>query len=137
MKMEDHLADIEMFSELSRKDLKSVGRLMTSVQIKTGKALMKEGEPGREFLIIIDGTATVRRGGRVLAQVGPGDFLGELAIIAGVPRNATVTADAEMEVSVLNRREFTTLLDDQPSIARKVLVGAVKRIHNIEPGLTS
>ena len=96
---------------------------------------MVEGTAAREFLIIMEGDATVRRKGRVLARLGAGDFLGELAVIAGVPRTATVTADTDMSVSVLNRREFSTLLDEQPKLARKVLVGAVKRLHDLDPSI--
>lgn len=131
------LESIELFSELSKKELRSVSQLMTTANIKAGKALMTEGEPGREFLVILEGEATVRRSGRVVARVGSGDFLGELAVIAGVPRTATVTADTDMVVSVLNRREFSGLLDQQPKIVKKVLVGTVKRLHSLEPGLGS
>lgn len=131
------LESIELFSELNKKELQAVSRLMTSVNIKAGKDLMVEGEPGREFLVVLEGAATVRRSGRILAKVGPGDFLGELAVIAGVPRTATVTADTEMVVSVLNRREFGGLLDQQPKLAKKVLVGTVKRLHALEPGIGS
>ena len=137
MTIDDKLETIELFGELSKKELRSVSRLMTTVPIHAGKELMVEGEIGQEFLVIIEGEATVRRQGRVLARVGPGDFLGELAVIAGVPRTATVTADTTMSVSVLNRREFAGLLDEQPRIARKVLVGTVKRLHSLEPGLGS
>ena len=133
----EHLQNIDLFSELSKKDLRSVSRLMTEVPFKAGRDLMVEGSSGREFMVILDGEATVRRKGRVLARVGAGDFLGELAVIAGVPRTATVTADTDMVLSVLNRREFSSLLDEQPGIARKVLVGAVRRLHEIEPTLTT
>lgn len=133
MTIEKHLESIELFGELTKKELKAVSRLMTAMTVKPGRDLMVEGTSGREFLIIADGEATVRRSGRVVARVGAGDFLGELAIIAGVPRTATVTADTEMEISVLNRREFSALLDAQPKLARKILVGAVKRLHALEP----
>lgn len=133
----EHLQNIDLFSELSKKDLRSVSRLMTEVPFKSGRDLMVEGSAGREFMVILEGDATVRRKGRVLAQVGAGDFLGELAVIAGVPRTATVTADTDMVISVLNRREFSSLLDEQPVIARKVLVGAVRRLHELEPALTT
>lgn len=133
--IEAHLENIELFGELTKKERKQVSRLMTTVNMKAGRDLMVEGAAGREFLIIIEGDATVRRAGRVVARVGAGDFLGELAVIAGVPRTATVTADTDMIVSVLNRREFSSLLDEQPKLARKVLVGAVKRLHNIEPSM--
>lgn len=133
MTIEKHLESIELFGELTKKELKAVARLMTAVTVKPGRDLMVEGTSGREFLIIIAGEATVRRSGRVVARVGAGDFLGELAVIAGVPRTATVTADTEMQISVLNRREFSALLDEQPKLARKILVGAVKRLHTLEP----
>lgn len=135
MTIESHLENIELFGELTKKERKAVSRLMTTVTAKPGKKLMVEGSAGREFLIVIEGEATVRRSGRIVARVGPGDFLGELAVIAGVPRTATVTADTEMELSVLNRREFSSLLDEQPVLARKILVGAVKRLHELEPSM--
>ena len=135
MTIDTHLETIELFAELSKRERKAVGRLMTTVSVKEGRDLMVEGTAAREFLIIIEGDATVRRKGRVVARVGAGDFLGELAVIAGVPRTATVTADTDMTVSVLNRREFSTLLDEQPKIARKVLVGAVKRLHELDPSM--
>lgn len=135
MTVEDQLQAIELFSELTKKELKTVSRLMTSLNVKPGRDLMVENTAGREFLIILSGEATVRRSGRIVARVGAGDFLGELAVIAGVPRTATVTADTAMEISVLNRREFSSLLDEQPKLARKVLVGAVKRLHNLEPSM--
>lgn len=135
MTVEAQLQTIELFGELTKKEVKTVSRLMTTVEVKPGRDLMVEGTAGREFLIILSGEATVRRAGRIVARVGPGDFLGELAVIAGVPRTATVTADTAMEISVLNRREFSALLDEQPKLARKVLVGAVKRLHSLEPSM--
>jgi CRP/FNR family cyclic AMP-dependent transcriptional regulator len=133
--IDTHLETIELFAELSKRERKAVGRLMTTVSVKQGRDLMVEGTAAREFLIIMEGDATVRRKGRVLARLGAGDFLGELAVIAGVPRTATVTADTDMTVSVLNRREFSTLLDEQPKLARKVLVGAVTRLHELDPSM--
>ena len=135
MSLDKALPNIELFSELSKKELKSIASLMTPVRVKAGRVLTEEGQPGREFMIIIEGTATVKRSGKVLARLGPGDFFGELAVIAGVPRTATVTADSDMLIETLNRREFSSLLDESPRIAKKVLVGAVRRLHEIEVGL--
>lgn len=135
MTIEQQLESIELFGELTNKERKAVSRLMTTVAVKPGRDLMVEGSVGREFVIILEGEATVRRAGRIVARVGAGDFLGELAVIAGVPRTATVTADTQMDISVLNRREFSSLLDEQPKLARKVLVGAVKRLHAIDPSM--
>ncbi len=135
MALVEALTNIELFSELSSRELKKVASFMTPIKVKPGRDLTVQGKPGREFMIIAEGTATVRRDGRVIASLGPGDFFGELAVIAGVPRTATVTADTEMTVEALNRREFSSLLDGSPKLAKKILVGAVKRLHQLEEGL--
>lgn len=131
-KAADKLQEISIFRECSTKQLQSISRLLTQVSIKSGKVLTTQDDPGREFMIILEGQATVRRDGKVLATLGPGDFFGELAVIAGVPRNATITAETDMVLDVLNRREFSSLLDESPKIARKILVGAVSRLNENE-----
>ena len=128
------LTDLDLFAGLSRSELRAVQRLMTPVRVRAGRDLTREGEPGREFLIIVDGTATVRRQGRVVATLGTGDFVGELSMLAGVPRTATVTADTDLTVEALNRREFASLLDQNPRLARKVMVGAIRRLHAVDHG---
>ncbi len=135
MALVETLTNIELFSELTNRELKKVASFMTPVTVKAGRDLTEQGKPGREFMIIVDGTASVRRDGRLIASLGPGDFFGELAVIAGVPRTATVTADTVMTVQALNRREFSSLLDGSPKLAKKILVGAVKRLHQIEEGV--
>ena len=129
-----HLTDLDLFADLSRSELRAVQRLMTPVRVRAGRDLTREGETGREFLIIVDGTATVRRQGRVVATLGTGDFVGELSMLAGVPRTATVTADTDLTVEALNRREFASLLDQNPRLARKVMVGAIRRLHAVDHG---
>lgn len=123
------LAEIGIFSELSKRELKSVARLMTELELKDGATLTRQGEPGREFMIISSGTAKVEIDDVTVAHLGPGDFLGELAVISGTPRTATVTATSPMIVEILNRREFMALLDESATLGRKILVGAVKRLQ--------
>ncbi len=135
MALVETLTNIDLFSELSNRELKKVASFMTPINVKAGRDLTVQGKPGREFMIIAEGTATVRRDGRVIASLGPGDFFGELAVIAGVPRTATVTAETDMVIQALNRREFSSLLDGSPKLAKKILVGAVKRLHEIERSL--
>ncbi len=135
MALVETLTNIDLFSELSNRELKKVASFMTPISVRAGRDLTVQGKPGREFMIIAEGTATVRRDGRVIASLGPGDFFGELAVIAGVPRTATVTADTDMVIQALNRREFSSLLDGSPKLAKKILVGAVKRLHEIEQSL--
>ena len=127
------LAKIPLFKECTKKELQAVSRLVTPINVKSGKVLTKEGDAGREFMIIASGTASVRRKGRKIATLGPGDFFGELALLAGVPRTATVIAESDMVVEALNRAEFATLLDESPSIARKVLSAVAKRSYDNEP----
>ena len=131
----ERLAAIELFSQLSAKELRKIASFMTLIKIKAGRALTVQGTPGREFMIIVEGEASVRRNGRLIASLGPGDFFGELAVVAGLPRTATVTAESEMLVETLNRREFSSLLDASPRLAKKILVGAVKRLHDLEEGV--
>ena len=131
------LRSIPIFSELSKKELRTVSRLMTQIDVKEGRALTREGEVGREFMIIMEGTAVVRRNGRKIAELGAGDFLGELAVLSGAPRTADVIASSDMVLETLNRREFMSLLDESAAIAKKVLIGAVKRLHDLESSKTS
>ena len=101
----ERLAAIELFSQLSAKELRKIASFMTLIKIKAGRDLTVQGTPGREFMIIVEGEASVRRNGRLIASLGPGDFFGELAVVAGLPRTATVTAESEMLVETLNRRD--------------------------------
>jgi CRP-like cAMP-binding protein len=133
----DHLKSISIFSELSSKELKAVAKLMTELDVAEGRELMREGEVGREFMIIRSGTADVRRGGRKIATLGSGDYVGELAVLSGAPRTATVIATSPLVVETLNRREFMSLLDQSPKLAKKILLGAVNRLHHLENSKTS
>jgi CRP-like cAMP-binding protein len=124
------LAKIPLFKECTKKELQAVSRIVTPISVKAGKVLTKEGDAGREFMIIASGTATVKRKGRKITTLEAGDFFGELALLANIPRTATVIAETDMVVEALNRAEFATLLDESPSIARKVLSAVAKRTYD-------
>lgn len=134
---EAELAGISVFSELSKKELKAISKLMTLVEFPAGRVLTQQGAPGREFMVISDGTANVDVDGVIVAHLSAGDFLGELAIISGAPRTATVTATSDLTAEVLNRREFMALLDESTNVAKKILVGAVKRLQENESTKTN
>tara|TARA_X000001036_G_scaffold26439_1_gene21986 strand:+ start:398 stop:832 length:435 start_codon:yes stop_codon:yes gene_type:complete len=123
------LNQVEIFSDLSKQELRSVNRLMTTVSVKAGHHLVRQGEQGREFMIIRKGEATVNRDGKELTQLKKGDFIGETSMIAGIPRTASVVADTDMVIDTMNRQEFSILLDEIPQLARKVLTGTVQRMH--------
>ncbi len=127
--IDDHLAGVPLFSRLSSKEREQVRGLLTEVRVPEGQVLARQGAQGQEFFIIIEGTATVERDGAHLADVGPGDFQGELSLLDGGPRTATVTATSPMVLMVATRREFTSLLDVAPTIARQMLPALAHRVR--------
>ena len=129
---EDRLRTIPLFSQLTKQELRHISGLMTPVTIPSGRTFIRQGEVGREFVVILDGTATVRRNGRKVAEVGPGDFLGEISVLSGAPRNADVVAATDMTIEVLNPAEFHALLDENATITRKILMSAVTRLSELE-----
>ena len=125
----DHLQQVPLFAACSRKDLQLVARRAEDVRVSAGKTLVSEGETGHEFFVILDGTAKVSRQGRKIATIGSGGAFGELALLEKAPRNATVTAETDMELVVLGQREFAGLIDDVPGFARKLLAAMAARLR--------
>ena len=128
----DHLAQVPLFSACSRKDLGTVARRADDVSVDAGKQLVTEGTAGHEFFVIMEGTARVSRNGRKVAELGPGDAFGELALLDKAPRNATVTAETPMKLVVLGQREFAGILDEVPGFARKLLAGMAHRLREAD-----
>ena len=124
--------EVPLFAGLSKAERRSLPRLMTRVRIDAGTVLAQQDSPAREFMIIIEGTATVSRDDRQLATLGPGDFFGEVGLIGSGCRAATVTAQTDVVVEALNRREFTALLDTSPTVARKIVGAAISRLRVLE-----
>ena len=131
------LAQIDIFSGLSKAELRDVGRLMTPIDIRAGKEFITEGSAGREAFILLEGQATVRLGGRLIATVGPGEVIGEMSVVAGLPRSASVTAETDLVAEVLDRREFMALIDSNPKLCKKIMIAAIERLHELQPGLLS
>lgn len=123
------IAGIPIFSSCNKKELRSITRLLSSLRVSAGEVLTTQGGHGREFMIIESGTAVVRRNDRKLGTMGPGDFFGELAMLAGVARTATVVAETDMVIDVLNPREFSSLLVENPKIASKIYLTAIRRLY--------
>jgi len=107
-------------SQFNDHELKTISRLGTIVELDSGATLTTEGRPGREAIIIIDGTAAVSRGDEVLATVGTGTIIGEAALLSGEPRNATVVATSPLVIAAMNSAEFSTLLADCPRLDAEV-----------------
>ncbi|MGC8512797.1 MAG: cyclic nucleotide-binding domain-containing protein [Acidimicrobiales bacterium] len=128
----EHLAQVGMFSSLNKKELAMVARASDVVSVAPGTEIVREGDFGHEFYLILQGTATVRRAGRKVAQLGEGDYFGELALLDRGPRSATVVADGECEILVIGQREFVGVLDQVPAVARKLLASMAARLREAD-----
>ena len=128
----ERLSQVPMFSACSRKDLGVIDKYADELSVDAGTDLIREGETGREFYIIVEGKASLSRGGRELTVLGPGSYFGELALLDGQKRDATVTATTPTELLVVGNREFVTLLEDVPQITRKLLAGMARRLHELD-----
>ena len=125
----DRIRAVPLFADTDRKHLEGIAQLCTEVGAKAGDVLCREGEPGAEFFVLLDGTVTVTSRGRELATLGSGDFFGELALLDGKARNATVTAATDVQLLVLSRQEFTTLVHDDPQVAVRMLPAIGARLR--------
>jgi CRP/FNR family transcriptional regulator, cyclic AMP receptor protein len=128
----DHLSDVPLFSGCSKKDLQRLAKAADQLHVASGTVLTREGDVGREAFILLEGTAEVRRDGEVVAELGPGAHVGELSLLDGGPRTATVTATSEVELLVLSRGAFNGVLDEIPTLAHKLLVSLAKRLRDAE-----
>ncbi|HMK64089.1 MAG TPA: cyclic nucleotide-binding domain-containing protein [Acidimicrobiales bacterium] len=129
-----YLASVQLFSNCTNKQLREIGKVASQLSIPAGKTLAHEGEVGRELFIILEGTASVTREGRHLATVTAGHVVGELAVLTGQPRNATVTAETDLEILVLTHTELDQLLDDIPGLAKHLLYDVAGRLEAATPG---
>jgi CRP-like cAMP-binding protein len=124
----DLIKGVPLFARCSRKELAEVAKLADEIDFGPGKELIREGAMGREFFVLVRGTVDVRKGGRKVNELGPGDFFGEIALIAHTPRTATVTTASDVDLLVITSQSFKTLLEHQPAIASKVLAALAERI---------
>lgn len=119
---------VPLFSQLGRGELDEVASIADEIDLSEGKELTVEGQPGREFFVIIEGDAAVRRGDREINRLGAGDFFGEIALIEDRPRTATVVAETPIRALVITDRSFRTLLQRSPGIEGKVMSARAARL---------
>jgi CRP-like cAMP-binding protein len=133
----DALKGVPLFGALSRRHLDAVAREADEVQVDAGRVLTRQGTLGREFFLILEGGARVERDGKVIARLGRGDFIGEMSIIDGKPRSATVIAESPTALLVVERRCFVALLDTVPGLQKKLLVSLSERLRAADAALAS
>jgi CRP-like cAMP-binding protein len=124
----DLLARVPLFSGCSKRELQEVAALADELDLSEGTVLIKEGERGREFFVIVDGTVAVTKDGRRVSTLGGGDWIGEIALVSDVPRTATVTTTSPVRLLVVTDRAFSGLIKRSPSIALKVLASVAERL---------
>lgn len=131
-----HFQAIPLFGSVSKRGIRSVAQAATEVDLRAGKVLVREGEYDRDLYVIVSGTAVVTRKGKKLAELVPGDFFGELALLSRAPRSATVTAYSDMRVMVLGPREMDVIVEREPNIAKRLLEAMARRVQKSEKSLT-
>ncbi len=128
----DLLRRVPLFEQCSKKDLQNIAQIADELDLREGKVLIQEGERGREFFVIVTGEVEVRRGGRKMATLGPGSFVGEMALLSKEPRAATVTALTPLDVLVITDRAFLELLNQMPELWIKVARALAERVASNE-----
>ena len=129
------LGSVPLFEGLSKRELDLIYREAKQTEFEAGHTIVEQGATGVGFHLILEGKADVMIGGRKRASLGPGDYFGEMSLLDGGPRSATVRTATEVKTLALTSWVFTPLLDKMPSIARKMLVELSRRLRTLEKSL--
>jgi CRP/FNR family cyclic AMP-dependent transcriptional regulator len=125
----EHLRRVPLFARMGTRELERLGQLADEIEVGLDRILAQQGEPGHEFFFVLDGRVMVLDGHRPIAQLGPGDFFGEIALLDGRPRTATVRAEGITRLLVIGHREFHALMDEFPSVRTAVLEAVAERLR--------
>jgi CRP-like cAMP-binding protein len=123
------LKRVPLFSGCSTRELEEIAKIADELDFREGKVLTKEGAAGREFFVIVEGTAEATQGRKKLRTMSDGDFFGEISLITRLPRTATVTTISPLRALVVTDRSFRRLLEDDQAIRRKVLGALGERLE--------
>jgi CRP/FNR family cyclic AMP-dependent transcriptional regulator len=128
----EHLKRVPLFAHMGRRELERIGQLADEVEVGLDKILAEKGHLGQEFFFVLDGRLSVLDGNRVINHLGPGDFFGEIALLDGHQRTATVRADGIARLLVIGHSEFNALMDEFPSVRAAVLQAVAERLRKVE-----
>jgi len=128
----DRLRAVPLFAALSKRELGALLRQADHLRFPARYQVVREGGSGDEFWLVIEGELTVQRGGDAVARLGPGDYFGELAVIDSAPRDATVVTATPVELMVIDRRRFWSVLEGSPTLMRKIIIGLARRLHEAD-----
>ena len=124
----DALKSVPLFDSCSKADLGRIARIADEIDLPEGKKLIGQGDSARQFFVLLDGWADVRRNGRKVNTMGPGDFFGEIGLVTDLETTASVTAATPMRVLVITRAEFRNVIRDYPGVGLKVLSALAQRV---------
>ncbi len=130
------LEEVQLLEECSQKQLKAVAKITEVVEVPAETVLARQGDPGREFYLIMDGSARVELSARRRTRLKPGDYFGEMSLLDGQPRSATVIAETPMRLLVIKRRDFSTLLREAPELTQSILTTLSRRLRQAEQALS-
>ena len=122
------LKTVPLFAGCTKGELRELAMIADEIDLRDGHVLTREGRPGREFFVMVEGTAQVTRKDKKIADLSSGDWFGEIALLTDVPRTATVTATSPVDVLVITDRSFRRVVETMPSIALKVLAIVGERL---------
>ncbi len=128
----EHLANVALFSGCTKKELERVAKAGDEIVMTAGTVIVDQGQTGREAFVVLEGTVTVKRGGRKIGSLGPGDVVGELSLLDHGPRTATAICETDCELLVIDQRHFRSVLEDVPSMSIKLLSALAGRIRELD-----
>jgi CRP-like cAMP-binding protein len=126
------LAQVRLFRSCRAEELDRLAAATTELEVSPAEVLCQEGQAGHEFFLVVEGQARVTMSEREIATLGPGSFFGEMALLDGGPRIATVTAATSMKLLVLHRREFRHFLGRRPAVVTEVVSVVGERMRSIQ-----
>jgi protein phosphatase len=129
----DLLHRIPLFSGFDRRRLERLGMLADEVDVPAGKVLMRQGDSGSDMMVLVRGSVSVARDGARINTLGPGDFFGEIALVDGGPRTATVSAEEPSTLLVITHRDFHSMMDEFPEVAGQVMNALANRVRTLDP----
>ena len=129
------LEEVPLLEACSQRQLRAVARIADVVEVPAGTVLARAGEGGDEFFLILDGSARVDVSARKRTKLKPGDYFGEMSLLDGGPRSASVVAETPLRLLVIKRRDFTTLLREAPELTQNILATLSRRVRVAEAGL--
>jgi len=127
-----HLQRVPLFSGFTEDELRRVADLSRIVDIPAGTVVTQMGEPGDSFFVIIDGSVAVRTPVGAGSLLQPGDFFGEMSLLDGEPRSATIVATTDVRLAIVDRSHFWRLLDETPDLIRRILTILSRRVRRLE-----